>query len=113
VNYKIGKALKGINKSEQLQSIIHTELNFRRNSINILVSRRGVGKTFSVMRELIKLSHLRDYGGYTQLLYITEKVNDLTVNELINLIKLKVHVIKYDDAFKVLDDIRECKTAYE
>jgi hypothetical protein len=64
------------------------------------------------MREWIKLSHLPDCGGYTQLLYVTEKVNDSTVNELINLIKLKVHVIKYDNAFKVLDDIRECKTAY-
>jgi hypothetical protein len=57
-NYKISKALLGINKYEQLQSIIHPDINFRRNSINILVSRRGVGKTFAVMRELIKLSHL-------------------------------------------------------
>jgi hypothetical protein len=33
-----------------------------------LISRRGVGKTFSVLKELIKLSQLPDRGGYTQVL---------------------------------------------
>jgi hypothetical protein len=112
-NYQINKVLKGIDKEDQLQSIIHPDLNFRRNSINILVSRRGVGKTFAVMRELIKLSQLPDHGGYSQLIYVTEKINDSTENELINLIKLKTHVIKYDDAYKILEEIRESKTAYE
>jgi hypothetical protein len=72
-NYKISQALIGIDKKYQLQSIIHLDLNFRRNSINILVSRCGVGKTFAVMRELIKLSHLPNCREYTQLIYITEK----------------------------------------
>jgi hypothetical protein len=72
-NYQINKVLKRIDKEDQSQSIIHPDLNFRRNSINILVSRRGVGKTFAVMRELIKLSQLPDCGGYSQLIYVTEK----------------------------------------
>jgi hypothetical protein len=29
------------------------------------------------------------------------------------LIRLKTHVIKYDDAYKILNEIRERKTAYE
>jgi hypothetical protein len=110
---KIELALNGIDKDEQLQSYIHEDLNFKRNSINILISRRGVGKTFAVMKELIKLSHLPNFGNYTQFIYITDKMNDSTVNELIKLIKIKTRVVKYEDAYQVLKDIMESKTAYE
>jgi hypothetical protein len=110
---KINNILQNIDKTEQLQSSIHPDLNFKRNSINILISRRGVGKTFAVMKELIKLSELPDCGGYTQFIYVSDKMNDSTVNELIKLIKLKTRVVKYEDAFSVLNDIRESKTAYE
>jgi hypothetical protein len=112
-NEEIYNSLSNINKDEQLQSEIHPDLHFKRNSINILMSRRGVGKTFAVMREVIKLSHLPNCGGYTQFIYITDKFNDSTVNELLNLIKLKVKVLKYDEAYNALCEIRESKTAYE
>jgi hypothetical protein len=59
--------------ASQSQTIIHPEILFRYNSINLLVSRRGVGKSFTVMRELIKLSQLPNCGGYTTLLYTTDK----------------------------------------
>ena len=78
-NAKINKALNGIDKSEQLQTMISPEIYFKRNSINLLISRRGVGKTFTVMTELIKLSQLPGNGGYTQFVYITDKTNDATV----------------------------------
>jgi hypothetical protein len=65
------------------------------------------------MTELIKLSQLPENGGYTQFLYITDKTNDATVNELIKLVKLKTRVVKYQDAFEVLKTIMEAKTAYE
>jgi hypothetical protein len=112
-NQDIMNILETINKDEQLQTVIHPELNFKRNSINLLISRRGVGKTFTVMRELIKLSNLPDLGKYTQFIYITDKTNDATVNELIKLIKLKVHVIRYENAVEVVNDIIKAKNAYE
>jgi hypothetical protein len=110
---KIRKALKGIDKENQLQSLIDPEIYFKRNSINVLISRRGVGKTYTVMTELIKLSQLPENGGYTQFIYITDKTNDSTVNELIKLINLKTRVVGYKDAYDVLKDIMEAKTAYE
>jgi hypothetical protein len=110
---KIRKALKGVDKENQVQSLIDPDVYFKRNSINLLISRRGVGKTFTVMTELIKLSHLPENGGYTQFIYITDKTNDSTVNELIKLIKLKTRVVRYKDAFEVLNKIIEAKTAYE
>ena len=110
---KINKALHVINKDEQVQSLINPDIYFKRNSINFLVSRRGVGKTFTVMTELIKLSHLPGNGGYSQFLYITDKTNDATVLELINLIKLKTRVVKYKDALETLQTIINAKTDYE
>jgi hypothetical protein len=70
----------------------HPESHFKYNSINLLISRRGVGKTFSVLKELIKLSQLPDQCGYTTFLYVSDKTNDATVNELINHIKLRVRI---------------------
>jgi hypothetical protein len=68
---------------------MHPEIHFRYNSINLLISRRGVRKTFSVLKELIKLSQLPDCGRYTTFLYVSDKTNDATVKELINHIALK------------------------
>jgi hypothetical protein len=110
---KITKALYGIDKSEQVQSLINTDIYFKRNSINLLVSRRGVGKTFTVMTELIKLSHLPGNGGYSQFIYISDKTNDATVLELIKLIKLKTRLVKYKDALTALETIMNAKTDYE
>ena len=93
VNKLISKTLKNIDKTQQLQTQIHTEINFRYNSINLLISRRGVGKTFSVLREIIKLSQLPNYGGYTTFLYVSDKTNNATVNELINHIALRVKIV--------------------
>jgi hypothetical protein len=100
-----------VDKKEQLQTEIHPDIMFRYNTINLLVSRRGVGKTFTVLRELIKLSQLKDCGGYTTFLYVSDKTNDDTVNELINLIKLKVRRVSYADVLEVLKDLIDAKSA--
>jgi hypothetical protein len=71
-----------------------------------------VGKTFTVMRELIKLSQLPNRGGYTTLLYVTDKTNDETINELIKLIKLKVRQVSYSNIIAVLKDLIDAKNAY-
>jgi hypothetical protein len=113
VNAKIHKAISGINKAEQLQSVIDPELNFRRNSINLYIGRRGSGKTFNVLRELIKLSHLPNYGGYNSFIYVTDKTNDSTVNELLGLIELKTRVVSYTNMLPFLNDYVDAKTAYE
>jgi hypothetical protein len=103
--------MMNVDKKEQLQTEIHPDIMFRYNTINLLVSRRGVGKTFTVLRELIKLSQLDDCGGYTTFLYVSDKTNDDTVNELINLIKLKVRRVSYDNVLEVLKDLIDAKSA--
>jgi hypothetical protein len=44
---------KNVNKSEQIQSLIHEEVNLYKNSINILVGKRSSGKTENVFIEVI------------------------------------------------------------
>jgi hypothetical protein len=63
------------------------------------------------MRELIKLSQLPKCGGYTTLLYTTDKTSDETINELSKLIKLKVRQVSYSDIIPVLKDLIDAKNA--
>jgi hypothetical protein len=112
-NIKIQKALRGIDKSEQLQSFIAPSLHFRRNSINLYIGRRGSGKTYNVLRELIKLSELPDCGGYNSFVYCTDKTNDSTVKELMPLIRLKTRVVSYKNMLTFLTDFVDAKSAYE
>jgi hypothetical protein len=100
-----------INENSQLQSPIHPEVLFRTNTINLLISRRGVGKTFTVMRELVKISNLPDNAGYSTFLYVSDKTNDETVNELVGHVKLKVRHVSYKDALAVLHDLIDAKSA--
>jgi hypothetical protein len=65
------------------------------------------------MKELIKNSQLRDKGGYTTFLYMSDKTNDATVNELIKHIKLKVRIVSYLEVLAVLKDLIDTKSAYE
>jgi hypothetical protein len=124
VNGLISKTLNNVDSSKNLQTEIHPELNFRYNSLNLLISRRGVGKTFTVMTEIIKLSQLDDlgglggavkapYGGFSGFLYVSDKTNDATINNLIGLVKLKVRIISYGKVLPVLKDLMDAKSAYE
>jgi hypothetical protein len=112
VNAKIMGATEGINKNEQLQSKIHPQLNFRWNSINLYIGKRGSGKTFNVLRELIKVSQLPNKGGYSSFIYRTDKTNDSTVAELLPLIKLKTRIVGYNDMLTFLKDFIDAKMAY-
>ena len=66
--------------SDQLVSEIHPDLFFRRNSVNLVCGRRGSGKTYLLMRELLKCLML-GHNEYTQLFYISSKYSDDTVQK--------------------------------
>jgi hypothetical protein len=112
VDNKIHSALNTDDKINQLQTIIHPEINFKRNSINLLIGRHGSGKTFNILKEIIKLSQLPDKGGYNDFIYVSDKTNDDTFNELIKLVKLRTRIINYADVLKFLPDYINAKNAY-
>ena len=66
---------------DQLVSPIDKDLFFRRNSVNLVVGRRGSGKTYLVLRELLKCLML-GHTEYTQLFYISDKYSDDTLKKL-------------------------------
>ena len=66
--------------SDQLVSQISPDLFFRRNSVNCIIGKRGSGKTYLLMRELLKCLML-GHTEYTQLFYISSKYSDDTVKK--------------------------------
>ena len=68
-------------KKDATVSKIHDFILFYRNSVNVVIGRRGSGKTFSTLREILKLPEL-DPGNnytYTQVFYVSDKAMDDTV----------------------------------
>jgi hypothetical protein len=51
---EIKQIMDKVNKEEQIQSKIHDCINFWKNTINLLISKRGSGKTFNVNYEMVK-----------------------------------------------------------
>ena len=65
---------------QEIQSKIDKNIYFRYNSVNLVIGKRGSGKTYTTLREILKLS-LTNHKEYTQLHYITDKVRDDTVDK--------------------------------
>ena len=81
--------------SEEIQSGIDNDLYFKYNSVNLVIGKRGSGKTYMVMREMLKLAHqmkIWNMGAkeldadsnprYTQIYYITDKLRDDTCERM-------------------------------
>lgn len=69
-------------KPDEVQSPIHPEIYFRYNSVNLVIGKRGSGKTYTTMRELLKLPVLLGRKNpFTQIHYVTDKFNDDTVEK--------------------------------
>jgi hypothetical protein len=65
-----------------------------------------------VLRELIKLSNIKGYGGYNSFIYCTDKTNDDTVNELLSMVRLKNRAVSYKDMPVFPADLVDAKMAY-
>jgi hypothetical protein len=109
-NMKIREAQKNVDKREQIQSLIHEEVNLYKNSINLLVGKRSSGKTENVFIELIKIDLLLGHAGFTAFVIVSDKQNHSTLNELLPLMHMKTIQVDYDHAEGVLSDIAEGKT---
>jgi len=109
VNKQIAKC-NNVTKDE-IQSSIHPEIQFKHNSVNLLIGRRGSGKTFNVLRELAFLSKIPH--NYTQLIYVTNKLSDDTFHRLKKHISFPIIKVKYEDIEQCIQDIIEAKEDYK
>ena len=72
---------------------IHPDIYFKYNSVNLVVGGRGSGKTYTTLREILKLPLYFPDGEnkYTQIHYITDKEYDDTVEKFVPLFE-KHHI---------------------
>jgi hypothetical protein len=98
--------------SRESISKIHPQLNTYYNSINVLVGRQNSGKTYSVLKELIKISFV-DPKTHV-LIYVTKdgRSNDTTYESLKHLIQIPIVFTSQDNAEKLVKTILEYKQLY-
>lgn len=94
--------LNNTTRKKQIQKI-DDQINFKYNSFNIYVGKQGTGKTTSVLKELIKLSTIKN--DYHLIIYVTDIENDDTLNKLkyyINIPIVKTNYQKFNSQFEQL-----------
>ena len=66
---------------DDLQTKIDDQILFKYNTVNLVIGKRGSGKTYSTMREILKMLVLmKENNKYSQIHYITDKQRDDTVD---------------------------------
>ena len=116
---------------DEMVSVIDEEIFFRRNSVNLICGARGSGKTWAILREVLKCLMLRNTNSeippYTQLYYINSKYSDDTVKKLQPLLEkyIQFNWIETKDALQLITALeygkanlnepsfRECLNAQE
>lgn len=106
--------MKQHDSEDALVSEIHPCIKFRRNSVNLVIGRRGSGKTYFVLRELLKLFELdKEKGfGFTRIFYITDKASDDTVALLSRAFPPGIfvqHFVPTDNAYDLMCEIDRIK----
>jgi hypothetical protein len=98
--------------SNELHSSLHPDVNFKLNSINILVGQTGNGKSRAVFSEVAKQSMCKN-NPYSQFFYITDLGSDKTFDKYKNLIRILVIKLKYAEAHQRLSELAEAKDFYQ
>lgn len=91
-------------------SKIHPDVNFRYNSLNILVGNQGSSKTTTVMKELMKLSHFPH--DYHLLIYVSPNEQDITFDKLCKYINIPVIKFKLEEIENSFGDLIKVKSLY-
>ena len=115
---------KKYNIKGEIQSKVHNDIYFKYNSVNLVIGKRGSGKTFMVMREMLKLAYLmhgfrsryptyNNYPQYTQIIYITDKLRDDTCERAIHYIN-KLESVQFewtstDEALNIINGLSALK----
>ena len=109
---KIDKLIPTQKKDATVKQI-HPFILFYRNSVNVVIGRRGSGKTYNTLREILKLPELDPENNYmyTQIFYVSDKAMDDTVSLLKPLFPptLKFIWMQTDKALNLLNDLGALK----
>ena len=111
VNAGITQHLQNYDNEHDVQNEIHPALEFDYNSINLLIGRRGSGKTFNVFKQVVILGQVPN--DYHMMIYITKNANDGTYLKFKDLITLPVMIVSYEDSLNTLKELRHHKQIYD
>ena len=111
---KVENLLNKINKKADITQELQTEIDpsvlFRRNSVNIIIGKRGSGKTYNVFRELLKLKFVKNH-RYTKMLYISDKPYDDTYERVKDELPIPVEIVPYNEAYDKISEVAQAKAA--
>ena len=114
VTDEVLKLLATVNKDVDLLHELQTEIDpnvyFRRNSVNLLIGKKGSGKTYNVFREVLKLKWVPNH-RYTKMIYVTNKPYDPTYSRIKDLMPIPVEKIPYEKAVEAINQVAEAKKA--
>ena len=99
--------LNNTTRKKQIQKI-DDQINFKYNSFNIYLGKQGTGKTTSILKELIKLSTIKN--DYHLIIYVTDIESDDTFNSLKNYINIpivKTNYQKFNSQFEHLIKLKD------
>ena len=101
---------KDIDLTHELQTEIDPTVFFKRNSVNLLIGKKGSGKTYNVFREVLKLKWIENH-RYTKMLYVTNKPYDPTYSRIAPHLPIPVEKVSYDRAVEKINELSEAKKA--
>jgi hypothetical protein len=104
-------ANKEVLEREQIQKI-NKDIHTYQNSINILVGKQGLGKTFTALREIIKISFADPNVHLLIIINKEGKANDVTFEILKHLFQIPVIFFSYGEAEEQVKLILDYKKLY-
>jgi hypothetical protein len=99
------------NNKNDVHTALHPDINFKLNSINILVGQTGNGKSRAVFTEVAKQSIMAG-NPYSQFFYVTDLGSDETFEKYKDKIRIPVIKLKYAEAHTRISELAEAKSMY-
>ena len=109
VNELIDYELNNTSRKKQIQKI-NEQINFKYNSFNIYLGKQGTGKTTNILKELIKLSTIKN--DYHLIIYVSNNESDDTFNRLKNYINIPIVKTDYQNLNQQFEQLIKFKDIY-
>ena len=111
VNEEVDAHFAEFDNANDVQNKIHPEIDFAYSSINLMIGRRGSGKTYNVFKQLVALSKIPN--DFHLFVYITNNPNDKTYIKFKDLLEIPTVIVNYNDSEEYLLKLRKYKQAYD
>ena len=102
-----------VNINKERLTPIHDKVNVFYNSVNVFCGRQGSGKTFTSMKEAIKISRISPETHLLIVICKDETSTDPTVESLKPLLNIPIVYVEEDEAIEYVKNLLEYKRFYD